>query len=391
MKSLSSLLSYCLVFLLAASCGGKGSSTDGTVCTVTDVSNFSRPLYTPQHALGFSINGSVGSGSSLITVSDPWQGADNVTSQLFISRNGELPSEDYNGQVLKGDAKRIVTMSSTHLAMLDALGEIDRVVGVSGLDFITNPFVQAHRDSIGDVGFEGNVNYEVLLSLNPDLVLLYGVNGASSMEKKLKELNIPYLYIGDYLEESPLGKAEWMVALAELFGKRNEGERRFKGIPQRYNQLCERVREVAEERESPKVMLNTPYGDSWFMPPSGSYMIKLIEDAGGEYIYKENNSGSSLPIDKEKAYKLTSEADYWLNTGDATSLQELGRTCPKFTDTPVFRKGAVFNNNLRATSGGGNDFFESGIVQPDIVLRDLVKIFYPDLVKEDFVYYRKLE
>ena len=93
--------------------------------------------------------------------------------------------------------------------MLDAIDEDRCVVGVSGIDYISNPDIQAHRDSVGDVGYEGNINYELLLSLDPDLVLLYGVNGASSMEGKLKELNIPFMYVGDYLEESPLGKAEW--------------------------------------------------------------------------------------------------------------------------------------------------------------------------------------
>lgn len=103
---------------------------------------------------------------------NPWQGADSVTTRLFISRNGEPVPEGFDGQVLEGDAQRIVAMSSTHIAMLDAIGETARVVGVSGLDYISNPDIQARRDSIGDVGYEGNINYELLLSLDPDLVLL---------------------------------------------------------------------------------------------------------------------------------------------------------------------------------------------------------------------------
>ena len=139
-----------------------------------------------------------------------------------------------SGQVLGKDAERIICMSSTHIAMLDAIGETGRVVGVSGIDYISNPDIQARRDSVGDVGYEGNINYELLLSLDPDLVLLYGVNGASSMEGKLKELDIPFMYVGDYLEESPLGKAEWLVALSEVIGKRAEGEKVFAEIPVRY-------------------------------------------------------------------------------------------------------------------------------------------------------------
>lgn len=390
MRPFYSVFSICLAFLLTTSCGGRKGDSSSTDATTVDVAKFDQTLYTPEYASGFSITGSGEGSSSLLTVSDPWQGAEGVSSQLFISRDNEEPPADFSGQILKGDAKRIVTMSSTHVAMLDALGMADRIVGVSGLDFITNPYIHSRND-IGDVGYDGNINYEVLLSLNPDLVLLYGVTGASSMESKLKELGIPYIYIGDYLEESPLGKAEWMVALAEIVGSREVGERRFKEIPERYEQLKSRVKRVASESDCPKVMLNIPYGDSWFMPPTGSYMVRLISDAGGEYLYRENTGSSSLPIDMEKAYHLTSEADVWLNTGSVKSLEELRHACPKFSDTQVFRKGMVYNNNRGATPGGGNDFFESGIVRPDIVLRDLVKIFYPELVTEDFVYYRKLD
>ena len=280
-------------------------------------------------------------------------------------------------------------MSSTYIAMLDAIGEVDRVVGVSGIDYISNPDIQARRDRIGDVGYEGNINYELLLSLDPDLVLLYGVNGASGMEPKLRELGIPFIYIGDYLEESPLGKAEWMVALSEVVGCRSEGEKVFAEIPVRYNALKQRVAENA--LDAPSVMLNMPYGDSWFMPSAGSYAVRLIEDAGGDYIYKKNTGNSSTPIDLEEAYLLASTADMWLHVGMANTLDELKAACPKFADTRCFRNGYVYNNNARTNAAGGNDYFESGVVHPELVLRDLIKIFHPELVEEDFVYYKRLK
>ncbi len=130
--------------------------------------------------------GADGKESVLITVTNPWQGADSVTTWLFIARNGEEIPEGFAGQALEGDAKRIVAMSSTHIAMLDAIGEVGRVAGVSGIDYISNPDIQARRDSIGDVGYEGNINYELLLSLDPDLVLLYGVNGAKRNGKQAR-------------------------------------------------------------------------------------------------------------------------------------------------------------------------------------------------------------
>lgn len=378
MKKINSILPI-LMLLVVAACGKKE----------TKISDFNKEVYTPEYASGFKILGTDGGESVIIETSNPWQGADSITTRLFIARNGETAPEGFDGQVLNGDAKRVVAMSSTHIAMLDAVKEAGRVVGVSGIDYISNPDIQARRDSIGDVGYEGNINYELLMSLEPDLVLLYGVNGASSMEGKLKELGIPYMYVGDYLEESPLGKAEWLVALSEAVGKRADGEKVFDEIPVRYNVLKKKVADNV--LDAPSVMLNTPYGDSWFMPSTESYVARLVKDAGGHYIYTKNTGNASAPVDLEEAYKLTSEADMWLNVGMANSLDELKASCPKFTDTRCFRNGDVYNNNARTNAAGGNDYYESGVVNPDLVLRDLIKIFHPELVKEEFVYYKQLK
>lgn len=364
---------------VVAACGRRTASSE----------DFDIAVYSPEYASGFEIVGAENSASTIVKVRNPWQGADSITTQLFIARDGESVPEDFTGQVLEGNAGRIVCMSSTHIAMLAAIGETERVVGLSGIDYISNPDIQARRDSIGDVGYEGNINYELLLSLDPDLVLLYGVNGASGMEPKLRELGIPFMYVGDYLEESPLGKAEWLVALAETVGKREKGETVFAEIPVRYNTLKKRVAE--EALDAPSVMLNTHYGDNWFMPSTESYAARLIADAGGDYIYKKNTGNASAPIDLEEAYLLASQADMWLHTGTANTLDELKAACPKFADTRCFRSGQVYNNNARTNAAGGNDYFESAVVHPDLVLRDLVKIFHPELVAEDFVYYKQLK
>ncbi|WP_288865481.1 ABC transporter substrate-binding protein [uncultured Alistipes sp.] len=379
MKRWIQLAVVALCAIVVAACGRKSVSLE----------DFDKPVYMLEYASGFDIQGADSKQSVLLTVTNPWQGADGIAVQLFIARDGETAPEGFDGQVLEGDAERIVAMSSTHIAMLDAIGEVDRVVGVSGIDYISNPDIQARRDRIGDVGYEGNINYELLLSLDPDLVLLYGVNGASGMEPKLRELGIPFMYVGDYLEESPLGKAEWMVALSEVVGCRSEGEKVFAEIPVRYNALKQRVAENA--LDAPSVMLNMPYGDSWFMPSAGSYAVRLIEDAGGDYIYKKNTGNASTPVDMEEAYLLASAADLWLNVGMASTLGEVKAACPKFADTRCFRNGYVYNNNARTNAAGGNDYFESGVVHPELVLRDLIKIFHPELVEEDFVYYKRLK
>lgn len=346
--------------------------------------SFSHTLYQPAYANGFRIYAD-SCGSTVIESINPWQGADSVSTRLRIAAPDAACTD---GPTITAPARRIVVMSSTFVAMLDALGATDRIVGVSGIDFISNPLIRARRDSIADVGYDGNIDYERLLSAEPDLVMLYGVNGASAMEGKLTELGIPYIYIGDYLEESPLGKAEWLVAVGEVIGRREEAEKLFASIPESYNTLKAKVAEDTTPR--PGVMLNVPYGDAWYMPSTGSYMARLIADAGGNYLYGKDSGNTSGVIDMETAYTLASQADVWINTGTLQSVGEVRTLCPKFADVPCLQAGRVYNHTKRSTPGGGNDFYESAVVRPDLVLRDLVKIFHPDMVTDDFVYYQQL-
>lgn len=351
---------------------------------------FSQKVYAPRYAVGFEIVGAEGHASTILLSLNPWQGADDVQTALFIAREGEQPPAGFAGQVLRERAERIVCMSSTHVALLDAVGAVQSVVGVSGIDFVTNEYVAANRDKVRDVGYDNSVDYEMVVALDPDVVLLYGVTGASVMESKLRELGIPFAYIGEYVEEVPLGKTEWMMAIGEIVGRRAEAEQLFSQIPERYDALREMAAAAATPK--PKVMINTPYADSWFMASATSYVARLIADAGGDYLYKKNTLNSSLPIDLEEAAVLASQADVWINAGSVATLEDMRAEYPKFADMRCVEQGQIFNFDRRMSPRGGNDYWESGVVRPDVVLRDLIKIFHPELMEgEEFFYYRKLE
>lgn len=366
--------------LLLAACGQRAARPIG---------DFTLPVYTPRYASGFEITGAAGSRSTLVTVHNPWYG-DEVTDQyLFIARDGEPAPAGFEGQVLRDETRRVICMSGSYIAMLDALGAADRVVGVSGAQYLINETLRRRiaRGEAADVGFDSNVDFERLMALRPDLVMLFGIGGAdTALTGKLRELGIPYLYMGEHCEESPLGKSEWVVVAAEIAGLRTEGSRLFAAIPERY----ERLRALAQQTAArPRVMLNTPYRDTWFLPSTQSYMIRLIEDAGGEYVYTKNDSDTSVAVDMEEAYLLANAADFWLNVGACNTLAELTAQNPKFSGIPVVRKRNVYNNNRRQTPAGGSDFWESGVVHPDLVLRDLRAIFSGDSVPT--CYYKRLE
>ena len=373
-----------LLLLLAAAfaigCSGPAKHT---------LSDFTTEVYTPAHASGFDIRGTEKDASTLITIRKPWQGAATAEQYLLVLRDDAEAPSDFEGQIVKAPVRRVVCMSSSHVAMFDAVGQVRRVAGVSGIDYISNPYVREHRlcGEVRDVGYDTNLNFELLAAMRPDLMLLYGVTGENTIVTgKLRELGIPYIYIGDYMEESPLGKAEWLVLAAELCDLRAAGADTLQRIARDYQAL---KAHPAPDAPRPKVMLNTPYRDTWFLPSSQSYMIRLIEDAGGEYVYTKNDSDTSVAVDMEEAYLLANAADFWLNVGPCNTLAELTAQNPKFSGIPVVRSRNVYNNNRRQTPAGGSDFWESGVVRPDLVLRDLRTIFLGDSVPT--CYYKRLE
>lgn len=332
-----------------------------------DLSDFTEVKYAPKYASGFTIKATPEWGATLVSISKPWQGADlsqqNVAQNLIILDNQQeatSPPINFEGAYLRGPAKRIIALSSSIIAMIEELGEASKVVGVSGIEYISNPTIQREfsEGRALDIGYGANLNFEAIMALRPDIVLLYGVSGEEiSVTSKLRELGIQYIYIGDYAEESPLGKAEWMMVMAEILGRGHECEQAFERIEANYNSLKESLPERATASR-PKVMLNSPYRDVWYMPSSRSYMVRMIEDAGGEYIYKSNNSNSTRSISIEEAYTLAKGADVWLNMGAMVRTAEMVEAQnPLFAEMEMVTRRQLFNNTARSTPAGGSDFW----------------------------------
>ena len=352
------------------------------ICTAAACSRsgnvqFNTVYYYPVYAEGFEIIGNRDSESRVVRVRAQWQGNDSTASDLFLARGGELPPEGFTGQIVEGEAMRIAAMSSSHIAMLDLIGGTPRIKAVSGMRFISDSYIREHEDSIADIGSEADADFEKLVAARPDIVLLYGINSSSLMENRLRSLGIPFVYIGEYIEKSPLGRAEWVVAIAEIAGCREKGEAAFRQIENRYLTLKDRV---GDPQKRPSVMLNVPYGETWFMASSGSSMAALLRDAGAEYVYSENSTNRTLPIDIEKALVLASGADFWLNVGNFRTIREITDAYPEFKGIGAITGERVYNCDKRLTEGGGNDFWESGQARPDLVLEDLIRIFHPETV-----------
>lgn len=343
-----------------------------------------------QNAHGFQIKKS--GELTRLTVFNPWEKAENVSFEYFlVKKTATVPDSLTGKRIIRTPVERVICLSTTHLAFLEALNETMAVSGISGRQYVSNKKIRARMDQgeVPDVGYGQNLNYELILNQKPDLVMVYGIGSeVTSHTQKLEELGVPVIMVAEYLEETPLGKAEWIKFIGTLFQKEKEAEEYFHQVAEEYNHL---KKLAAGKTDKPRVLVGSPYRDTWWVPGGNNYLANLIADAGGLYLGKENPSHESYVISFENALAWGNEADVWINMSNLASKEEILAVDQRFKSFNVFNEGKLYNNIKRLSNHGGNDFWESGTVNPHIVLRDLIAIFHPDLTEKETTYYQEIE
>lgn len=377
MRPLSDFLfGWTLLLLAATSCGSRPERQKQD-----DRESTLYPLYEPRYAQRFALLSD--ERGPVLRVFDPWQGADSTVFDYRLAADTAV--EPGPGEI-RWPLRSVVCLSSSHVAFLDAVGAVGTVRGVSGRDFITHPAVR--NKTVREVGYDTHLDYETIVALQPDALFLYGLSGEHPAAEKLRQLGVPVIYISDYLEQDPLGRAEWIVPFGLLTGRMEQAVERFMAVEESYRAIGKSVALAAPER--PKVMLNAPYKEVWYLPGDRSYIVRLLNDAGAEYLGQGEDSDASRPTSAEQVLRLLAQADFWLNPGTARSLAQLRADNRRFATLPVVRQGRVYNNDARTTPAGGSDFWESGAVRPDVVLADLVRILHPELLPDHTLYYFRL-
>ena len=258
--------------------------------------------------------------------------------------------------------------------------------------FLSDSTVRENPDVV-ETGYEAAFDYEAVLALEPDVVLAYTV---SSVEppylSRLRSLGVRVFILYDHLEHHPLARAEYVRLAGALTGRQELADSVFNDVSEKYLALAASVSGTAASAGKTRVLLNLPYSDMWYVPGAESYMSCLIRDAGGMVLGAEPGSSESSVISMEKAYDLSRDADFWLNTGNCTSRNQIEAIHPLFSRFgPMSSPHSVFNNVARVNEAGGNDFWESGAVHPELILSDLISIFGGKAGKGTLHYYVEVE
>ena len=359
-----------------------GSATDAT----TDTS-VSRSVV--RYAKGFTLE--YHNHYKLVRLFNPTASGTDTLRYLLVQRGYPAPDSFPGAQVIRVPLKTMVCMSTTHVGIADFVGVADRIVGLSNLQFITNPIVRNNikTGKVVQVGQDDNLNNELVISLHPDLLMtMANPENAATRYKTLTDAGVPVLVNAEWLETTPLGRAEWVKLMAALVNKEDLVNPKFDSLEKAYNTLAQLGRSATVK---PRIIIGMPYKGSWFVPAGDSYEAHFLRDAGTTYKWADSKGTGSLPLNFEAVAPEALQADFWLNPGGADSREHILSKDPRYASFAPYKTSHIFNNNKKMNDLGSNDYWESGLVHPQLILADLIRILHPDLEKGDtLVYYKQL-
>ncbi len=319
---------------------------------------------------------------------------DKIGQEIFLIQTDTVPEfirDKEDAIVVFTPVQNVLCYSTTHGAFIDALNKADLIRGVSDAASYYSPNIRNGLTSnrIVDMGSSHQPNYEQIVSLNPDLVLSFGNSAQSEIDAQCKSLGIPSLMISEFIEEHPLGRAEWIKFFGLLTGTEEVADDLFSRVETNYL----KQKELVANKESPTVFTGIPWKGTWYMPGGESFVGTYLKDANANYLFGNNTERLSKSLSLESVYQTALNAEYWVDVGQVKSLKDIKIRNPLFADFNAFKLEQVYNydGRLAEESGLGYDIYESGVVRPDLVLEDLCRIFHNDGKEEQaFTYYKKV-
>ncbi len=367
-----------LITLLFSACREHNSRNDKS----SDKGNVKGLLY----AKGFSI---IDYGHyKKLEVFTPYPGSNSGFTYYLVKQEQVLPEGLTESDIIEVPVQSMVCTSTTHIPLLEYLGVEEVLKGFPNTDYISSEKVRQRIDSglVTDLGQEMSMNTELLMALDPDAVMGYMMTGSLGQLEKIRQAGIPVVINAEYLEEHPLGRAEWIKFMGALVDREDAADSVFNIIESNYMATLEKVKDA---NFSPSVMSGVVYGDTWFMPGGDNYAAKLIDDAMGQYLWDNESSAGFLEKSFESVYERAYDADFWVGVASYNSLQQLKEGDARYANFKAFQTERVYSYNNRIGAKGGNEYLELGYLRPDLILKDLVYIFHPDLMENHELYFFK--
>ncbi len=338
------------------------------------------------YAKGFSV--SKGEGFWELEVTQPWTGSEKTFSYLVLEENQEMPTGDYDA-VIQLPIDKVILTSTTHVPHLDLLGMSEKLVGFPQLDLISSEITRKLIDGgkVQDVGAGPSANPELIIELAPDWIMISTLGDDLRNLELFKTAEVAAVINGEYVEQHPLGRAEWIKFTGILLGKYEESILVFEQVERDYLEAAELEATISQ----PSVLSGVMYQDIWYAPGSDSWGAQILKNAGGNYLFEDQSGTGSLQLNYEFVLDQALDAEYWIGSADFTSLEAMGELEPRYQAIKAFQSGNVFTYTQKKGATGGLEYFELGYMRPDLILKDLMKILHPDLLPDyELYFYKKL-
>lgn len=296
---------------------------------------------------------------------------------LLTSKNDTL-----QGIQIETPIKEIVATSTTHIPMLELLGVEDKIVGFQNTQYISSEKTRALIDNgkVQELGKEFAMNTEILFELNPDVVIGFSMTKTNKTYNLIEQNGIPVIINGDWLEETPLGRAEWIKFFGVLFGKEKEADSIFRKIENDYLAAINIAKQAKEKSTilSGAIMRN----DVWSLPAGESFVAQFLEDANLDYLWKGTEGKGSLNLSFESVFDKAQNADYWIAPGYFSSKKQMLEGNKHYADFTSFQNNQIYTPSTKTGATGGVIYFELAPTRPDLVLKDIIKITNPTLLPD---------
>ena len=328
----------------------------------------------------------------VLTVVKPWRATDITFTYILVQRGTEPPQGFDDAQLIEIPVRSMASLATTHLPYLNKLGDLDTLIAVGNAQYINTPEIVSAIQS-GDIQAVGNgpdVNIEKIIELNPEVITTFAMGKSTKDDYQLlTEKGFNTVIFSDYMEDSPLARAEWIKFMALFYNQEAEAEKIFSGIEQRYLEMQSLTADITER---PQVMLGYEINGNWYVPGGKSYQATYIKDAGGQYLWADDVTSGRIPMSFESVLEKGMTANYWFDQSvNWQSAEDFLAADARITHFQAFAQQQVYNNNARVNQTSGNDYNESGLVNPDVILADLISIMHPELLPDhELVYYRDI-
>jgi iron complex transport system substrate-binding protein len=325
-------------------------------------------------------------GFSVVKVTNPWPDAKENFTYVMQQKGGVVPDSLKKYTVLQVPLQSIVVTSTTHVPALELLGVENTLTGFPTTDYISSINTRKRIDAgkVKDVGVNENLNTEIMIDLSPDAVVGFSISSNNKTLSLLEQSGLKVLYNGDWTEQSPLGKAEWIKFFGALYDKETKADAIFDKIVKDYNEALSLAKNTGK---FPTVLAGSMFQGQWYVPQGQSWASLFLKDANADYLWKDSEGTGGLSLSFESVLDKAENAEYWIAPGQFASLKEMTDSNPHYSQFSAFKNKKVYSYGTKKGAKGGILYFEMGPTRPDLILKDMIKILHPELLKDYQLYF----